>query len=173
MSNNQSFAPNRDLRRMPRAAPRPIVQLLRRRLLAASGAALGSSVAPLVRADALPAIPALTTLLDNRELKVGKVAIDVPKLADNGNSVPLTITIDSPMTDADRVVAIHVFSERNPRPRIASVELGPDAGRAQLATRIRLAGTGQIVAVAQMSDGSLWGAAAEVIVTQAACTDDT
>ena len=142
----------------------------RRQLIATAGLACAGSVA---RADdAVPPIAALSTLLDKRELKLGRVAIDIPKLADNGNSVPMTITVDSPMTDADRVVAIHVFSEKNPRPKIASIELGPDAGRAALATRIRLAGTQHIVAVAQMSDGSLWGATAEVIVTQSACTDD-
>lgn len=111
-------------------------------------------------------------MLDGRSLQTGRVHLDIPKLADNGNSVPLTITVDSPMTDTDRVVAIHVYSERNPRPRIALIELGPDAGRAELATRIRLAGTQRIVAVAQMADGSLWAEAAEVIVTQSACTDD-
>ena len=158
---------------MPHPARHPIVHSARRRLLALSGAAVAVSIARVARADEMPAIPALSSLLGNRELKPGKVVIDVPKLADNGNSVPLTITVDSPMSETDRVVAIHVFSERNPRPKIASVELGPDAGRAELATRIRLAGTGQIVAVAQMADGSLWGATAEVIVTQAACTDDT
>ena len=148
------------------------MNLLRRRLLAASGAALAASAARIACADEMPAIPALATLLDRRTLKSGKVAIEIPPLADNGNSVPLKITVDSPMTDSDRVVAIHVFSARNPRPRIASVELGPDAGRAELATRVRLAGTQRIVAVAQMSDGSLWGASAEVIVTESACTDD-
>ena len=158
---------------MRRAAKGSIVHPQRRRLLGLSGAALALSAARLARADEMPAIPALSTLLENRELRSGKVAIDIPKLADNGNSVPLSIIVDSPMNETDRVVAIHVFSERNPRPRIASVELGPDAGRAELTTRIRLAGTQRIVAVAQMSDGSLWGASAEVIVTQSACTDDT
>ena len=149
-------------------------QTARRRLLASAGAAAALSVAGIARADdQIPPIAALSAMLADRALRLGKVTIDVPKLADNGNSVPLTITVDSPMSETDRVVAIHVFSERNPRPRIASVELGPDVGRAELATRIRLAGTGHIVAVAQMADGSLWGATAEVIVTQAACTDDT
>jgi sulfur-oxidizing protein SoxY len=143
----------------------------RRKLLVTAGLACAGRVALAV--EPVPSIPAMSTLLDKRELKLGRVAIDIPKLADNGNSVPMTIIVDSPMSDTDRVVAIHVFSERNPRPRIASVELGPDAGRAELVTRIRLAGTQHIVAVAQMADGALWGATAEVIVTQSACTDDT
>jgi sulfur-oxidizing protein SoxY len=147
----------------------------RRRFVVASGAAGMALAAGLVRAEGtltVPAIPALETLLDHRPVRDGRVHIDIPKLADNGNSVPLVVNVDSPMTDTDRVVALHVYSERNPRPRIASIELGPDVGRAELQTRIRLAGTQSIVAVAQMSDGSLWGATAEVIVTQSACTDD-
>jgi sulfur-oxidizing protein SoxY len=146
-------------------------QRRRRQLLATAGAA-GLTCAGALRAEDFPSIPALAALLDKRELRRGRVTLEIPKLADNGNSVPLTITVDSPMTDTDRVVAIQVFSERNPRPRIAAIELGPDAGRAELQTRIRLAGTQHIVAVAQMADGTLWGATAEVIVTQSACTDD-
>ena len=119
-----------------------------------------------------PAIPALSTLLAGRTLLSGRVAIEIPKLADNGNSVPLTVIVDSPMSERDRVVAIHLFSERNPRPRMASVAFGPDVGRALLATRVRLAGTQHIVAVAEMADGALWGAVTEVIVTQSACVDD-
>lgn len=146
----------------------------RRRLLIGAGLACAT---PLARAQAQaqpgwPAIPALAALLGGRLLQPGRVTLDIPKLADNGNSVPLTITVDSPMTERDRVVAIHLFSERNPRPRMASIALGPDAGRAQVATRLRLAGTQHIVAVAEMADGALWGAATEVIVTQSACADD-
>lgn len=143
---------------------------MRRRLLI--GATL-TCASTLVRAQAeWPAIPALASLLNGRTLRAGGVRLEIPKLADNGNSVPLTITVDSPMTETDRVVALHLFSERNPRPTIASIALGPDAGRAQLATRIRLAGTQHIVAVAEMADGALWGAMTEVIVTQSACVDD-
>jgi sulfur-oxidizing protein SoxY len=145
----------------------------RRAVVTAAGALAASALArPAWPAADWPAIPALASMLDGRSLQTGRVHLDIPKLADNGNSVPLTITVDSPMTDTDRVVAIHVYSERNPRPRIALIELGPDAGRAELATRIRLAGTQRIVAVAQMADGSLWAETAEVIVTQSACTDD-
>ena len=146
----------------------------RRQLIGAAGLAWAGSAAGFARAgEPWPPIPALEILLDKRELHPGKVAIEIPKLADNGNSVPLTITVDSPMTETDRVVAIYVYSERNPRPRIVAMELGPDVGRARLDTRIRLAGTQHIVAVAQMADGALWGTTAEVIVTQSACTDDT
>lgn len=142
----------------------------RRRLLIGAGLACAG---PLVHAQTgWPAIPALAALLGGRTLQSGRVSLEIPKLADNGNSVPLTITVDSPMTERDRVLAIHIFSERNPRPRMASVVLGPDVARAHVATRVRLAGTQHIVAVAEMADGALWGAATEVIVTQSACVDD-
>ena len=153
----------------------------RRRLLLGAGLACA---APLVRAQSLsapptapaagewPAIPALAALLAGRTLRPGRVTLDIPKLADNGNSVPFSIAVDSPMTDGDRVLAIHLFSERNPRPRMFSIALGPDIARAQLSTRVRLAGTQRIVGVAEMADGTLWGAMTEVIVTQSACTDD-
>ena len=147
-------------------------RFLKRRRLLLIGAGLACA-SPLVRAQAdWPSISALATLLGGRTLRPGRVTLEIPKLADNGNSVPLTITVDSPMTERDRVVAIHLFSERNPRPRMASITLGPDVGRAQFATRIRLAGTQHIVAVAEMADGALWGAVTEVIVTQSACVDD-
>ena len=146
-------------------------QQRRRKLIVAAG--LACAAGPLRAGESWPEIPALSTLLGQRALRSGRIAIEIPKLADNGNSVPLSIKVESPMTNSDRVVAIHVFSERNPRPRIAAIELGPDAGRAELTTRIRLAGTQHVVAVAVMSDGTLWGASEEVIVTQSACTDDT
>ena len=142
----------------------------RRQLLIGAGLLCAG---PAVQAQAAwPAIPALSALLAGRTLQPGRVAIEIPKLADNGNSVPLTVTVESPMTGRERVVAIHLFSERNPRPRMASIAFGPDAGRALFATRVRLAGTQHIVAVAEMADGAMWGATTEVIVTQSACVDD-
>ncbi len=142
----------------------------RRQLLISAGLVCAG---PVVHAQAAwPAIPALSTLLAGRTLQPGRVNIEIPKLADNGNSVPLTVSVDSPMNERDRVVAIHLISERNPRPRMASIAFGPDIGRALFATRVRLAGTQHIVAVAEMADGALWGAMAEVIVTQSACVDD-
>ena len=142
----------------------------RRRLLIGAGLACASPLA-LAQVE-WPSIPALETLLAGRALRPGRITLEIPKLADNGNSVPLTITVDSPMTERDRVVAIHLFSERNPRPRMTSIAFGPDVGRAQVATRVRLAGTQHIVAVAEMADGTLWGAVTEIIVTQSACVDD-
>ena len=102
----------------------------------------------------------------------GRITIDIPPLVENGNTVPMKISVESPMTEADHVSAIHVFNEKNPQPNVISVHLGPRAGKAAFATRIKLADTQQIVAIAQMSDGSFWSASADVIVTIAACLED-
>ena len=106
-------------------------------------------------------------------IKPGRVKIELPELAENGNSVPLKLSVDSPMTAADHVKAIYVFSERNPVSNVVRFHLGPRSGAARVQTSIRLAATQRITAIARMSDGSLWSGAADVIVTQAACLDET
>ncbi len=102
----------------------------------------------------------------------GRVKLDIPPLIENGNSVPLTVSVQSPMTAADHVRAIHVFTEKNPQPNIISAWLGPRAGRAALTTRARIADTGSVIALAQLSDGSFWSDRAEVVVTLSACLED-
>lgn len=104
--------------------------------------------------------------------RTGRVRIEVPPLSENGNVVPLTVAVDSPMTPAEHVRAIHVFSEKNPDPRVLSVHLGPRSGRASLSTRIRLADTQTVIAVAELSDGSFWAQSASVVVTLAACLEE-
>jgi sulfur-oxidizing protein SoxY len=104
--------------------------------------------------------------------RAGRVKLDLPPLIENGNSVPLTVTVESPMTAADHVRAIHVFTEKNPQPNVISAWLGPRSGRARLATRARIADTGTVIAVAQMSDGSFWSDRVEVVVTLSACLED-
>jgi sulfur-oxidizing protein SoxY len=106
-------------------------------------------------------------------IKPGRVKIELPELAENGNSVPLKLTIDSPMTAADHVKAVYVFSEKNPVSNVVRFHLGPRSGVARVQTSIRLAATQRITAIARMSDGSLWSGGADVIVTQAACLDET
>jgi sulfur-oxidizing protein SoxY len=96
----------------------------------------------------------------------------VPPLVENGNTVPMTVSVTSPMTAADHVVSIHVFNEKNPQPNMCNFYLGPHAGRAQVSTRIRLADSQKIVAIAKLSDGSFWSATTDVVVTLAACTDE-
>jgi sulfur-oxidizing protein SoxY len=103
---------------------------------------------------------------------VGRVKLTLPPLAESGNSVPLKLLIESPMTAQDYVKSVHVFSARNPRPVIARFHLGPQSGKAEINTRVRLAGTQRVWALAVMSDSSAWLGSAEVVVTAAACTDE-
>lgn len=105
-------------------------------------------------------------------VREGRVKLDVPPLIDNGNAVPLSVTVESPMTAADHVKAIHVFAERNPLPNILSVHLGPRSGRSRVATRVRLADTQNVLAIAQLSDGSFWSDRVHVVVTLSACLEE-
>jgi len=123
---------------------------------------------PTMAPDLRAAIDAFTAGAVVRE---GKVDIDIAPLVENGNAVPITVSVDSPMSATDHVVAIALFNERNPQRDIARFTLGPRAGRARVSTRIRLATSQQLVAVARLSDGSYWSRSAEVVVTLAACIE--
>lgn len=101
------------------------------------------------------------------------IRLEVAALADNGHLVPVRVVVDSPMTQAAHVTAIYLLSQRNPVTRIATFHLGPWSGRAEVATRIRLAGTQQMVALARLSSGEFRMAQAEVVVTESACLDMT
>jgi sulfur-oxidizing protein SoxY len=142
-------------------------------LIGSVGIGLISAV-PVGCASATPAMleEAIRNVLGESNLQKGKITLDVPPLVENGNAVPVTIIVDSPMTEADHVKAIHVFNEKNPQPHVISVALGPRAGKASVATRIKLADTQRIVGIAEMSDGSFWTGEANVIVTIAACVED-
>jgi sulfur-oxidizing protein SoxY len=115
---------------------------------------------------------ALRLVVGDAKVSKGRVKLTLPPLIDNGNSVPLTVTVDSPMTEADHVKAIHVLTEKNPLPDVVAVVLGPRAGRATFTTRVRLADTQTVTAIARMSDGSLWSDGAEVVVTLSACLEE-
>jgi len=105
-------------------------------------------------------------------VRSGRVKLDLPPLIDNGNTVPLSVWVESPMTSADHVRAIHVFTEKNPQPNVLSVHLGPRAGRASLVTRVRIADTQTVTAIAQLSDGTFWSDSVHVVVTLSACLED-
>ena len=110
-------------------------------------------------------------LVGNAVLRNEGVKLELPALADNGYVVPLRVTVASPMTAAEHVTRIWLLSPRNPVTRIAVFHLGPWSGRAEIATRVRLAGTQTVVALAQMSNGEFVYASAEVVVTESACLD--
>jgi len=143
----------------------------RRRWLAAGG---GLTLLLLVR-PATGAPTELQSAIDafTRGARVlpGKVTLDIATLVENGNGVPITVVVDSPMTAADHVVAIAIFNERNPERDVARFRLGPRAGRAQVSTRIRLATSQRLVAVAQLNDGTYQFGSADVVVTLAACIE--
>jgi len=104
--------------------------------------------------------------------RTGRVRLDLPPLVESGNSVPLSVGVDSPMTAADHVRRIAVFNEKNPQPNVAVFRLSPRTGTAQVATRIRLGDSQRVVAIAELSDGSFWEASAEVVVTLPACAEN-
>ncbi len=122
--------------------------------------ALPEQLVPLVRQTTGGVLP-----------QVGRVTLTLPTLAESGHSVRLRVHVESPMTPQAHVRQIHIFSEKNPRPVIARFALGPQTGRAEVHTRIRLAGSQQVVAVAVMNDGTAWMASAQVVVTAAACVE--
>ncbi len=117
---------------------------------------------------------AIREALGDAEIKEGRVVLDIPPIVENGNSVPLAISVESPMTPADHVKTIYVFSPENPLPNVSRFHLGPRCGKAEIKTSIRLATTQSVHVLAVMSDGSRWfGTTPEIEVTTAACFDPT
>lgn len=114
---------------------------------------------------------AIAAFTGGAPLRDGRVVLDIATLVDNGNTVPLTVRVDSPMTAADHVQRIAVFNELNPSSEVAVFHLGPRSGRAVVNTRMRLATSQRLVAVARMSDGSCWQHGVDVVVTLAACIE--
>ena len=145
----------------------------RRQFLGLTGAAV-AGVITLRPAEATPAMmsSAIRQIVGEAVVRTGKVKLDVPPLVENGNTVPMTVSVDNPMTPDNHVKSIHVFNEKNPQPNVGNFYLGPNAGRAQVSTRIRLADSQKITAIAKLSDGSFWSASVDIIVTLAACTEE-
>jgi sulfur-oxidizing protein SoxY len=156
-------------------------------LLAAGGVAAGIALAPAAlaqarsgpgrfspptQASAAATLEAIHKVVGTAPINKGKVKLDLPALVENGNGVPLAVSVDSPMTEANYVKAIHVFTEKNPLPNVVSFHLGPRAGRASVATRVRLADTQTVVAICELSDGSFWSGSVDVVVTLAACLEE-
>ena len=101
--------------------------------------------------------------------KDGKVSIKAPEIAENGNAVPATVTVESEMTENAYVKALHIAADGNPNPGVASFTFTPLAGKAEIQLRVRLSQTQKLVAVAEMNDGSLFVASREVKVTIGGC----
>jgi sulfur-oxidizing protein SoxY len=144
------------------------MKFTRRVLLAVPGALL--LPAP-TRADQQRLAAALRDFTGGQPMREGRVRLDVSPLVENGNAVPISVTVETPMTTADHVRRIGVFNERNPQPNVITAQFGLRSGRAFLATHIRLATSQALLAVAEMNDGSFWSQRVEVIVTLAACIE--
>jgi sulfur-oxidizing protein SoxY len=158
-------------------SPRPLTATRRHFLAGAAGLASGAALITMLpgRASATPAAmqAAVKAVTGDAHVNKGRIKIDLPPLVENGNAVPLGISVESPMTDADHVKAIHVFTEKNPQPNVVAFHLGPRAGTANVSTRMRLADTQIVKVVAEMSDGSFWQDEVEVVVTMAACLEES
>ena len=134
--------------------------------------ALGACLTPLkVFAKKEDAEEAIKKITGGAPIKDGRVTLTIPPLVENGNSVVLKVSVDSPMTVNDYVKTIHVVAEANPSPNIFTVYLTPRSGTATVTTRVRLADSQRVWAIVQMSNGSYWRGSAETLVTLSACTE--
>jgi sulfur-oxidizing protein SoxY len=149
----------------------PRLRASRRRLLKGAVALVAARTLPALAAPELPDIPLLQQFLAGRTPRWERLRLDLPALADNGLAVPLKLALPGPFAPGPSVRAIHLFSEKNPVPDMAVFEYPAPPERVEIDTRVRLAGTQKVVAVAEMSDGGLYAATADVIVTIAACLD--
>jgi sulfur-oxidizing protein SoxY len=144
--------------------------------LVASAAAAGP-LAARAQALGLQAAQDITPLIEKvtggRPIEKAGIELEIPQLAENGNSVPLHVRVSSPMTADDRVTEIYIFAERNPRPHVATFHFGPQAARAEVSTRIRLAGTQNVAVLAALSGERFRIGYAPVLVTASACLDET
>ena len=144
-----------------------------RRTVLAGGTGL-LSLALVRNADAAAPEPmeaAIRDFVGEASMRRGRVKLAVPPLVENGNSIGVNVTVESPMTAGDHVRRIAVFNEKNPQPNVAVFHLGPRSGRSTVQTRIRLASSQKLMAVAEMSDGTFWSDSADVYVTLAACLE--
>ena len=149
-------------------------QVGRRELMAMFGAgvvaAMGVGMTPRdAMADAKSVTDAMMKVVGDSKPATGKIKLDLPQIAENGNTVPIAAEVDSPMSDADHVKALHLWADKNPRPEVASFRFSPASGKAKVSTRVRLSKTQNIVAVAEMSDGKFYMAKSEIKVTIGGC----
>jgi sulfur-oxidizing protein SoxY len=134
---------------------------------AMSAATLAASVAPaMAKNDADEAIKKFT---GGKTPTQGKIKLDLPEIAENGNTVPMTVMVDSPMTEQSYVSEVLIVADENPRSGVATFHFSPSSGVAEANTRIRLAATQDVIAVAKMNDGSFYMASKQVKVTIGGC----
>jgi len=118
------------------------------------------------------ALEAIQKIIGSNALNEGKVKLVLPPLIENGNLVVLKVGVDNPMTEQNYVKAIHIIAEGNPLPNVFSAYLTPRSGAANITTRVRLAESQKVWAIAQLSDGSFWQSSVQTMVTTSACTEE-
>jgi sulfur-oxidizing protein SoxY len=145
----------------------------RRFVVTAAGTGLTFVAAPPAPARATPAEVAalIRTLAGETAPQTGRVKLELPLLVENGNSVTMTVGVAEQLPPAQRVLDLHVFAEGNPLPEVAHFTFGPRSGRPRVSTRIRLATSQTVIAVARLADGSCWMDSVELLVTLAACLE--
>jgi len=112
---------------------------------------------------------AIAEVLGDREPVEDRISLKLPEIAEDGHTVPLKVEVESPMTAEDHVVAVHIFADGNPHPTVTKLTFTPRSGEAIVSTRIRLARTQTVRALAEMSDGSVFATARHVNVTIGGC----
>ncbi len=117
----------------------------------------------------IPVAQAIKNKIGDKPTKSGRITMELPQIAENGNTVPMGFEVESPMTESDYVKAVHIFAEKNPNPIVGTFRFTPQSGRAKVSTRMRLLKTQNIVAIAEMSDGSLYMTKTPVKVTIGGC----
>ena len=156
---------------MSRLQPSGLLLPRRHLLVAATGGWLLLAATPALAVSSSSLDEVVRHWAGGQPVRQGRVTLEIAPLVENGNAVPITVRVDSPMTTTDRVQEIIVFNEKNPQRDVVRFNFGPAAGRAEAATRIRLATSQQLVALARLSDGSQWQHTVDVIVTLAACIE--
>ncbi|MGL5167448.1 MAG: thiosulfate oxidation carrier protein SoxY [Afipia sp.] len=149
---------------------KPVETTRRETLALAAIAGLAVFLAPkMVFADEAAVAAEIKKLYGDKKLESGKIKLDVPEIAENGLVVPINVEVESPMTDSDYVKAVHVFADGNPLPGVVTYKFTPACGKASASTRMRLAQTQNIVCIAEMSNGNLHMAKANIKVTIGGC----
>ncbi|MEA2880248.1 MAG: sulfur-oxidizing protein SoxY [Hyphomicrobiales bacterium] len=141
----------------------------RRQVLAGSAGALAIATLGVAPAHANNAHDLIKAFTGGKQATEGKVKLDLPEIAENGNTVPMTVSVESPMTDASHVTDVLVVGDGNPNGGMVTFQFSPLSGVAEANTRIRLAATQNIIAVAKMNDGSFVTASKQVKVTIGGC----
>ena len=147
-------------------------KLPRRDFLKASGLGLCAIATVPFKAAATPqdVQAAIDTVAGaKKQIDSERIVLTLPEIAENGGTVPLTVSVDSPMTENDHVKVVHILADSNPQPGVASFTLGPQNGKAELSLRMRLMQSQKVVVAAEMSNGEVWLGRKQVKVTLGGC----